>query len=405
MNSRSRQTRSGARASGEGAVKVGWLDATAAAAADDAGAPAELLGNYLTLLADAAIRGDRPSREQLVSVGDYGRRAAQEGIAPGRAVNLYLSAAWRLWRELPGVMRSSDSEVVRGAADAVLQVIGEAVAVFVEAHQEERRELIRREESLRREFIDDLLRGDADVAALVERAEPFGLDLTRSHQVALAMSTDDVAGNSLAANALERVVVDAYGDRDVLVATKEAYVVVLVPQDAGRRSRTDLGKLVQQALGRGRRRATWRVSVGRPFVGAYGIARSYEEAREALELAGRLAMPAQVVQAQDVLVYRVLGRDQSAMVDLVRAVLTPLEGARGGAQPLLDTLYAYFANGSVTTETAKRLHLSVRAVTYRLDRVRALTGYGVDVPEHAYNLQTAVLGARLLDWPNTPLPT
>lgn len=404
MSSRSRQTRGSVRLGGQGSVADGWIEATAATAAEDAGAPAELLGNYLTLLADAAIRGDRPSRAQLASVGDYGRRAAQEGIAPGRAVNLYLSAAWRLWRELPGVMRSSDSEVVRGAADAVLQVVGEAVAVFVEAHQDERRELIRREESLRREFIDDLLRGDADVAALVERAEPFGLDLTRSHQVALAMSTDDVAGSDLAANALERVVVDAFGDRDVLVATKEAFIVVLVPEDAGRRSR-DLGKVVHQALGRGRRSAGWRVSVGRPFVGAYGIARSYEEAREALELAGRLAMPARVVQAQDVLVYRVLARDQSAMVDLVRAVLTPLEAARGGAQPLVDTLYAYFTNGSVTTETAKRLHLSVRAVTYRLDRVRALTGYGVDVPEHAYNLQTAVLGARLLDWPNTPLPT
>jgi hypothetical protein len=31
-----------------------------------------------------------------------------------------------------------------------------------------------------------LLRGDADVARLVERAEPFGLDLTLGHVVVLA---------------------------------------------------------------------------------------------------------------------------------------------------------------------------------------------------------------------------
>jgi sugar diacid utilization regulator len=359
----------------------------------------------LTLLADAAIRGDLPSREELASIGTLGRRAAQEGITPGRAVNLYLSAAWRLWRGLPVVVRSSDSEVVRGAADAVLHAVGDAVAVFVEAYQDERRELIRREESLRREFIEDLLRGDADVAALVERAEPFGLDLTRSHQLALATTSEDATGNDLAANALERVVVSAYGDRDVLVATKEAYVVALVPGDAVGQSDSTLGEVVHRALGRGRRGGTWRVSIGRPYAGAYGIARSYEEAREALELAERLAMPAPIVQAQDVLVYRVLGRDQSALVDLVRAVLTPLEAARGGVQPLLDTLHAYFACGAVTTETAKRLHLSVRAVTYRLDRIRELTGYDVGVPEQAYNLQTAVLGARLLDWPDTALPT
>jgi sugar diacid utilization regulator len=278
------------------------------------------------------------------------------------------------------------------------------VALFVEAYQDERRELIRREESLRREFIDDLLRGDGDVAALVERAEPFGLDLTRSHRVALARTSQDATGNDFVASALEKVVVAAYGDRDVLVATKEAYVVVLVPGESAPPTSPDIGSIVLRELDRGRGKARWRVSVGRAYVGAYGIARSYEEAREALELADRLALPASAVQAQDVLVYRVLGRDQSAMIDLVRAVLVPLRNARGGAQPLLDTLHTYFATGAVATETARRQHLSVRAVTYRLDRVRELTGYDVAVPEQSYNLQTAVLGARLLDWPRTPLP-
>jgi len=53
----------------------------------------------------------------------------------------------------------------------------------------------------------------------------------------------------------------------------------------------------------------------------------------------------------------------------------------------------------------RRLHLSVRAVTYRLHRIRQLTGYDLADPEEAFALQTAVLGARLLDRPRTPLPT
>jgi sugar diacid utilization regulator len=379
-----------------------WLAGVAASAAADAGAPAELLGEYLSLLASAAISGGRPSRDELARIGTYGRRAATEGVPPGRAVNLYLSAAWRMWRELPGVVRSSDSEVVRGAADAVLQVVGDAVAVFVEAHQEERRASIRREESLRREFIDDLLRGDADVAGLVERAEPFGLDLTRSHQVALATSTGDGRGHDFLATTLERVVVDAFGDRDVLVATKESYLVVLVPGGGDRDA--DVGAVVSREIQRGRGAGNWRVGVGRPYTGAYGIARSYEEARESLELGARLDVGAAVVHARDVLVYRVLGRDQAALVDLVRAVLTPLVAARGGAEPLLDTLQTYFATGGVATAAARRMHLSVRAVTYRLDRVRDLTGYAVDNPEQAFSLHAAVLGARLLDWPTTALP-
>ena len=99
-----------------------------------------------------------------------------------------------------------------------------------------------------------------------------------------------------------------------------------------------------------------------------------------------------------------LARDQSAIVDLIRDVLGPLQSARGGARPLLDTLEADFAAGDVATEAARRLHVSVRTVTYRLARVAALTGHGVAAPGSRFSLQPAVLGARLLEWPARPLP-
>ena len=57
--------------------------------------------------------------------------------------------------------------------------------------------------------------------------------------------------------------------------------------------------------------------------------------------------------ARDLLVYRVLGRDQAAIVDLVRDVLTPLDQVRGGAEVLLETLQAYFDAGEVATEAAR----------------------------------------------------
>jgi DNA-binding PucR family transcriptional regulator len=149
----------------------------------------------------------------------------------------------------------------------------------------------------------------------------------------------------------------------------------------------------------------WRVAVGRAHPGLYGIARSYEEAREALTMAGRLHVDTPVVHAQDLLVYRVLLRDQPAIVDLVSSVLSPLLQARGGAQPLLDTLDAYFGTGAVATESAKRLHVSVRTVTYRLDRIKTLTGYDPADPQHRFTLQAVVLGAKALNWPTEPLPT
>ncbi|MCV2489802.1 helix-turn-helix domain-containing protein [Geodermatophilus sp. YIM 151500] len=385
-----------------------WLAAVGDAAASAARAPAELLGEYLPLLADAAIHGRRPDAWELDAVRELGRRAAADGVGARRAVDLYLSAAWRLWRQLPVVVRSSDPEKVRRAAEAVLRVLDDAIGVLVDGHQSERRDMIRREETLRAEFVDDLLRGDADVSAMVQRAELFGIDLGKPHHVALVAPRDPDCDVSRAAAVLERAVVDRFGDREVLVATKDGRVVVLVPSaatPAGAAARgLDIGELLRQDLERLRIVGRWRVAAGRAFPGAYGVARSYEECRESLAFADRLDLDDEVVHARDLLVYRVLGRDQAAIVDLVRDVLGPLAQVRGGPQVLLETLQAYFGAGDVATEAARRLHVSVRTVTYRLARVAQLTGYSVTRPDQRFSLQAAALGARLLEWPARPLP-
>ncbi|MGH3379710.1 MAG: PucR family transcriptional regulator [Actinoallomurus sp.] len=384
-----------------------WLGAVAQAAAAKAEAPAELLGEYLTLLADAAVTGRRPDERELAAVRQLGRQAAEQSIGAERVVDLYLAAAWRLWRTIPAEVRTRNRDAVSTAAEAVLRVVDAAVAVLVEGHQAERRYMIRREESLRREMIDDLLRGDADVARLVERAEPFGLDLTLAHAVVLAAPGSRIADAETAAPPLERAVVDRFGDRDVLVATKDTLLVVLVPAPAAMDARSDdvdVAEFVHQALRRSRRGGPWRVAAGRSYPGAYGVARSYEEAREALALAERLRLARMVVNARDLLVYRVVARDQAAVVDLVQTVLTPLIQARGGAEPLLETLDAYFTTGEIATEAARRLHVSVRTVTYRLAKIAALTGYDPGDPAQRFALHVAVLGARLLQWPEHDLP-
>jgi sugar diacid utilization regulator len=391
-----------------------WLKAVAKGASRDAGnVPEEFLGDYLPMLAHAATFGQRPARSDLDAVRLLGRRAAESGISTRRGARLYLSAARRVWLELPAVTRERDNAAVRAAAEALLQVMEEAVATFAEGHAEAGREMVRWEEAVRRELIEDLLRGDAHLSELVERAQPFGLDLTRAHQVALARPGQRLPSIEAATRSLERVVLDRFGDRDVLVTTKEGLVVVLAPEGPARTAKkasrspstTDtLGTLIHAELSRLRRAAPWRVAVGRAHPGAYGIARSYEEARDGLITAVRMQLESPVVEGQDLLIYRVLFRDQPAIVDLVHSVLDPLREARGGPRPLLDTLEAYFASGGVNTATALRLHLSVRAVTYRLDRVRTLTGHDPADASQRFILNAAVLGAKLLGWPEQELP-
>jgi sugar diacid utilization regulator len=386
-----------------------WLAEVARGACGDVGeVPIELLGDYLPLLADAAISGREPDAAELDAVWLLGRRAAELGVSAGSAVQLYLSAARRLWQQLPAVVRARDNAAVRAAAAAVLHVLNEAVARLVEGYTDARRQMARWEETLRREFIDDLLRGDADVGRLVERAVPFGLDMARPHQVALAAPSGRLNQTEPAISSLERAVVHWAGDRDVLVATKDGWIVAITPADTDvpgpRTGAQTLGELMLTELERSPRGRHWRVTVGRPYPGSYGIARSYEEAREGLTMAVQLGLDRPLIQAEQLLIYRVLLRDQPAIVDLVHSVLGQLVHARGGAEPLLATLDAYFAAGGTTTETARRLHLSVRAVTYRLDRIKTLTGYDPTDPAQRFTIHTAALGAKLLGWPQRNLP-
>jgi len=398
-----RSTRQQVRASDDA-----WLADVAQGACRDVGdVPIELLGDYLPLLADAATAGREPDAVELDAIGSLGRRAAESGVSAGSAVQLYLSAARRLWKQLPAVVRSRDSEVVRAAAAAVLNVVDQAVARLAEGYTDARRQMVRWEETLRREFIDDLLRGDADVGKLVERAEPFGLDMARPHQVALAAPAGRLDETEAAIGALERAVVRWAGDRDVLVAAKDGSIVAVAPADTDvpgpRTGPRTLGELLLTEVERSSRSRPWRVTVGRPYPGSYGIARSYEEAREGLTMAVRLGLDGPLLAAEQLLIYRVLLRDQPAIADLVQSVLGRLVEARGGAEPLLATLDAYFATGGVTTETARRIHLSVRAVTYRLERITTLTGYDPTDPAQRFTVHAALLGARLLGWPQRAL--
>lgn len=341
---------------------------------------------------------DEADFERIRTAGSW---AAEHGMTAGATVDLYLASAARAWntappRDLPGE---------QAAAQTVLAGIRAAMPLLVEGYQNAGQQMIRQEETLRRDFIDDLLRGEADVAAIVQRAEPFGIDLAAWHQIVLAGPRKGVQMAERDGNVLEREVLSRYGDRDVLVTTKGGYLVVLVPAHPANPDVDAPARYVHQALSRTTRSKQWRVAVGRPYSGIHGVARSYEQAREAMTLAERLHPDKDMVPTRDLLIYRVLGRDRVALADLVETVLTPLTHARGGAGPLVSTLEAYFDSGNVTTRAARHLHVSVRTVTYRLAKIAELTGYDPTVPAHRLTLQASVVGARLLPWPGDPTAT
>ena len=375
--------------------------AISARAARDAKAPSStFLDGYVEMLVAVSASGRRLTRDELDSRRVLGAAAAEQNVPLRALVDLYLSANWLTWRELPAIAGAGGA-VVRGVAESVLRAADDAIVALAEGYDEAQRLVMRQEEARRREFIDDLLNGRSDFGRLAETAERFGLRLAGQLAVAVARVDRSFVDGDVITRRVESALVARFGVRDVLVTTKDGALICIAAGPAAE-VLIDFARQVETVTGAGHR---WRVGIGRAHPGPSGAVRSYEEACGTLDLAESLNLADRVLHATELLVFQVLLRDRVALIDLVATVLSPLAQARGGARPLLDTLAGYFAAGGVSAAAARRLHLSVRTVTYRLDRVRRLTGHDVTEPTQRFTLEAAVLGARLLDWPNQPLPS
>lgn len=385
----------GDAAAGEG----GWRSSVASRSAADVGAPVELLGEFLADL-DASAAGRALDLPLIDGYRALGASAAQEGLAVRTVVDLYLTAARHAWPRLAAVEDERDVAGLHRVGGAVLAAVDDVVAAVCEGYEEARRSAARAEESLRREFVDDLLTGTSRHAQLVEHASAFGLRLESAHVVLVVTGSRRFLDHRVMVSDVEAALLARLGrpaaDANLLVATRSGLLVAVVPVEL-----PDPAQVVTRQLRR-EKGLSWRLAVSRSRTGAIGVRVGFEEARSSVELAEQLQLAEPVVRAEDLLVYEVLTRDREMMVELVDASLAPLQTARGGAEPLLETLRVYFACGGVAVTAAKRLHLSVRAVTYRLDRVAALTGRDARDPDDRFVLDAALRGARVLGWPETP---
>jgi DNA-binding PucR family transcriptional regulator len=375
-------------------VNVG---AVAAGAARDAGGlDVALLGEFLPIVVEVSVSGRRLRRAELAGCRERGSEAAAAGVALRALVDLYLSAAWRLWSELPAVTDGT-AEQVRVAGLAVLRAADDGVAAVASGYQVARNDLARRQESARREVFDALLAGGGEALSVLGRAAELGVDIAAPHAALVVDGDFETVAAAALPGRLERALQGVYGDDGVLIALKAGRLVCVVAAP-DTEAIAWVAQQVRSVLD-DHGLTGWRAAAGRAGSGPDGVRSSYDQALEALELAERLGMAGPVVDSDELVVYRVLLRDREALDELIRVRLGPMLSARRSAPELLETLDAYFATGGNTTEAARRLHLSVRAVTYRLARVQSLLGVDPKDPAERYALHSAVLGARAVGWP------
>ncbi|KDN87668.1 hypothetical protein KCH_05890 [Kitasatospora cheerisanensis KCTC 2395] len=362
----------------------------------EAGEPGD---RYVAMLAEVSRSGRRLSRAETESLRALGERLAETGLGLRELVAHCMGAGRRAWPTLPGIAGATTLAELRQAGEAVLAAAETALAASATAT-------------------------NAPSGWPCVRRRPPGANSSTTCCTAAATPAPSRSAPNASACAWPAPTPSrsppapsptATPARGAAGGTGTDRPLRRTRRPARHQGRAAGVRRPGQRTGRPRRvRPTRpaprdrlpparRVATGRRHPGAGGVVRSYEEALDALDFAERLDLPADLLRAEELLVFPVLMRDRAAMADLVRTVLGPLAGARGGAGPLLDTIAVQAEAGYVNAEAARRLGISVRTLGYRTERIKALTGYDLADALHRYTLETAAMGARLLGWPQQPI--
>jgi carbohydrate diacid regulator len=144
-----------------------------------------------------------------------------------------------------------------------------------------------------------------------------------------------------------------------------------------------------------------RIGIGRYHAGIRGIARSYQDARAALNIGRFTADPSRTHCLDDLGMAALVGTtDEETRRDLANNLLGPLE-----SEPeLTDTLRVFFQENCSPAATSARLFIHRNTLTYRLDKIAALIGLDPKHFEDAMLIRLALMVQTLTDCRAGQLP-
>lgn len=134
--------------------------------------------------------------------------------------------------------------------------------------------------------------------------------------------------------------------------------------------------------------ASINIGIGRYHPGLQGLTQSYEDARAALSLGNRLQGQNRVHCLAELGIAAFVGiADEDTKVDLAKYLLSPLD-----REPeLLMTLNTFFTENCCPSSTAKKLSIHRNTLSYRLDKIKSLTGLEPRKFDDAVQMRLSIL--------------
>jgi sugar diacid utilization regulator/putative methionine-R-sulfoxide reductase with GAF domain len=266
------------------------------------------------------------------------------------------------------------------------------------------------ERRLRGDLVEEVLAGglEPDEAERIARqAERLGHRLPQRAWVVVLEPDDDATEAGLGGRAqqdrLDGALSGLVRSRmpGALTLVRSASAVFLVPDEvAGDLSAVE--KLAVQVLAAAApvmRPGTASVGIGNLANGVGELARSHVEARQTLRLTRRAGGRGRIASYRSLGAFRLLLEVQSpeALRRFVDELLGPLlEYAQSRDTPLLATLEALSAARWVRRAAARNLGIHINSMSYRVERIQALTGLQLDDAETRVAISIALRARAML---------
>jgi sugar diacid utilization regulator len=305
-----------------------------------------------------------------------------------------------------GDLAGLDDVAGERAGELNVLVVQHAATVYALAMMRERMaaEVTRQ---LRNELLEGLLLGHlTDLEEVRRRAERIGFRAGCTYQLLVLAPEDlappmtDAGADAHRAAGRRRRLLDGLAElvasraSDAIVSSQEHELVVILPvTDAPHQSAKDLGHAAIRHAATLFNSWSLTVGIGGACHQPTAIAASYNQARRAVEAARRFGQRGEVVAFEDLGLYRLLFQvaNPAELDGFVEQVLGDLLAYDSKHQTeFVPTLDAFLRNNASPQATARELALHVNTVSYRLQRIRTISGLNLDHSEDRLLAQVAL---------------
>ncbi|WP_330294495.1 PucR family transcriptional regulator [Streptomyces sp. NBC_00503] len=321
---------------------------------------------FLTTLAE----GRPPAEHELAAPVAWGAERARDGVPLEAVLRVYPLGARQAWElAMAGPEPAADPYAL---VTGLLAFLGEVMPKVAEAYLREQADLDWEQREHGRNLAGVLLAGRPARRA----AERYGRVLAERYEVVVLRLPDPTGGATT--RILRAVRSELDRNPEVLATFKGDGGVLLVPEGQDGGTRRLLARLDAAAA----LRCTAAAATAEDHA---AIPQAQLEASEVLSLAEDLGRAPGIYRLADLAVEYQLVQPGPAREALART-LAPLDG-----QPhLIATLREFIAAGYRRAEAAEALTVHRNTLTYRLGRIRLLTGHDATDPTEAGRLAAAL---------------